>query len=81
MRKPTRKLSKEELCRLYEKECSESLNAAFKAVDKWLANYAREEIREETLKAWGALRLNCNVRYDERGKTWRSITKNVPKAI
>lgn len=41
----------------------------------------REYIREESLKAWGALRLNCNVRYDERGKTWRPITKNVPTAI
>lgn len=81
MKKSFRLTNKEELCRLHEKECSESLNAAFKAVDKWLANYAREEIREETLKTWGALRLNCNVRYDERGKTWRPITKNVPKAI
>lgn len=81
MRKTTRKLSKEELCRLHEKECLESLNTAIKAVDKWLANYAREEIRKESLKTWGALRKNRNMRYDERGKTWRPIIKNVPKTI
>lgn len=81
MRKHTRKLSKEERYRLYEKEWLERLNAAIKAVDKLLADHAREEIRKESLKTWGALRLNRNVRYDERGKTWRPITKNVPTAI
>lgn len=81
MRKTAQKLSKEELYRLHEKECLESLNTAIKAVDKWLANYAREYIREESLKAWGALRETRNVRYDERGKTWRPITKNAPMAI
>lgn len=81
MRKHTRKLSKEERCRLYEKEWLERLDAAIKAVDKLLADHAREDIRKESLKAWGALRLNRNVRYDERGKTWRPITKNAVTAI
>lgn len=81
MRKTTRKTEQKELCRLHEKECLESLNTAIKAVDKWLANYAREEIRKESLKTWGALRKNRNMRYDERGKTWRPIIKNALTAI
>lgn len=49
--------------------------------DSMNAYFTREYIRKESLKAWGALRLNRNVRYDERGKTWRPITKNALTAI
>ena len=49
--------------------------------DRMNAYFTREYIRKESLKAWGALRLNRNVRYDERGKTWRPITKNALTAI
>lgn len=49
--------------------------------DSMKSYFIREYIRKESLKAWGALRENRNVRYDERGKTWRPITKNVLTAI
>ena len=73
--------NKEAVERFRVKKYFEALDEFSQSLDRLNAYLAPEYIRKETLKAWGALRENRNVCYDERGKTWRPTTKKVPKTI
>lgn len=51
----------------YENFYGESISERF----KWVSDYVDpDEVRKATLKAWGLLKLNDHMIYEERAKRW-----------